>query len=290
MLYRLTVRNIKMFMRDKTSVFFSLLSMLIIIGLYALFLGQMNVNSVQSVVGDGVAGVRFLVDSWIMAGIVIVNTITVTLGVFGIMVDDEAKKRLSGFLVAPIKRGKLVAGYLFSSWVVGILMSVLSLAVAELYIVASGGQLLSLMAMLKALGLVVVSVFSGSSIVFFLISFIHTAGGFATLSTLLGTVIGFITGIYLPIGLLPDAVQTVIKFVPATHLTALMRSVFLEVPLSTVFEKAPAEALTHFQQMYGITIFAGEETLTAPVMIGYTLVVGLVFLGLSIYRMSRRKI
>jgi multidrug/hemolysin transport system permease protein len=37
-----TVRNLKVFFRDKSSVFFSLLSAIIIIGLYVLFLGDVG--------------------------------------------------------------------------------------------------------------------------------------------------------------------------------------------------------------------------------------------------------
>ena len=41
-------RNIRLFFRDKTSVFFSFLSVLIIVGLYALFLGDAQVMLPQN--------------------------------------------------------------------------------------------------------------------------------------------------------------------------------------------------------------------------------------------------
>ena len=56
-------RNIRLFFRDKTSVFFSSLSVIIIMSLYVLFLGDMMSNW-----EGGVTGVRFLMDSWIVAG------------------------------------------------------------------------------------------------------------------------------------------------------------------------------------------------------------------------------
>jgi len=64
---RLTIRNLKVYFRDKISVFFSFLSVIIIISLYALFLGNVQVESIKSQVG-GINGIRYLVDSWIMAG------------------------------------------------------------------------------------------------------------------------------------------------------------------------------------------------------------------------------
>ena len=56
----LAVRNLKIFFRDKSSVFFSFLSVIIIIGLYVLFLGDVITSDM-----DGLPGVRFLMDSWI---------------------------------------------------------------------------------------------------------------------------------------------------------------------------------------------------------------------------------
>ena len=54
-------RNIKIFFRDKANVFFSLLAVLIIIGLYVFFLGK----NLTSSLGDSV-GAQYVMDSWIM--------------------------------------------------------------------------------------------------------------------------------------------------------------------------------------------------------------------------------
>ena len=80
-------RNLKLFFRDKSSVFFSLLSVLIVLGLYVLFLGDQLVSSMKDV-----TGANRLMDSWIMAGILAVTPVSTTLGSFGTMVADKAKK------------------------------------------------------------------------------------------------------------------------------------------------------------------------------------------------------
>jgi multidrug/hemolysin transport system permease protein len=74
----ITSRNLKVFFRDKSAVFFSLLAVFIIIGLYALFLGDVWVNSLTEV-----HDARFLMDSWIMAGLLAVTSVTTTMGAFG---------------------------------------------------------------------------------------------------------------------------------------------------------------------------------------------------------------
>ena len=291
LIMQLAKRNMRVYLRDRTAVFFSLLSVFIIIGLYAVFLGETNVRSIENMAkGADPEDVRWLVDSWIMAGILVVNSITVTLGLFGIMIDDESKKRIHAYLVAPVSRGKLVAGYLVAANGVGLLLSAVAFVLVELYIVISGGQLLALPQMAQAIGILVVTVLSSSSIVFFLASFIRTSSEFATLSTILGTIIGFITGIYVPIGVLPEFLQTLVKFVPATHSAALMRQVFMSEPLDLVFQAAPAQVRTEYTRIFGVDVIVNGEPLTTSVMLGIVIATGLVFLVLSVFLMKRRKI
>ena len=71
----LVKRNLLIFFRDRGSVFFSLLGVLIIIGLYVLFLGDIMVKDL----GD-LPGARFLMDSWIMSGLLAVTPVTTSLG------------------------------------------------------------------------------------------------------------------------------------------------------------------------------------------------------------------
>jgi multidrug/hemolysin transport system permease protein len=139
-------RNLKLYFRDRSSVFFSLLGVLIIIGLYALFLGNIMVKDLQNLAGEGA---RFLTDSWIMAGVLSVTTFTTTMGAFGAMVDDRSKKISRDFSAAPVKRSQLAAGYIISSFVIGVIMTIAAFVLAEIYIVAGGGKLLSIVPLFK---------------------------------------------------------------------------------------------------------------------------------------------
>src|SRR5208283_4812582 len=103
----LASRNIRIYVRNRTSVFFSFLSVIIIIALYVLFLGKVQVDGIRKAVGD-IQGIRPLVDSWIMAGLLSVNAVTITLGVLGTMVFDIEYKRFPDFVVSPISRASVV--------------------------------------------------------------------------------------------------------------------------------------------------------------------------------------
>ncbi len=301
-LFRLTLRDVRVYLRDRASVFFSFLSILIIIGMYALFLGDNTARSIENAVqaahgGSGdirIDGVKWMVDAWIMAGILVVNALTVTLGALGVLVDDESRKRLGAFLVAPVKRGRLVQGYLLAAMLVGLLLGMATLAVSQLYIVLKGGELLSFSALVRAMGLQVLNVFSSGCIVFFFVSFVRTPGAFGTLSTIMGTLVGFLAGIYMPVGAMPPAVQTVMKFVPLTHAAALMRQVFMAAPMERVFESVPPQAAegvrNEIEEVFGVRIFVDGSALSTTVMLGIVAGAGLLFLILSILRMNRRKL
>ena len=101
-----TARNLKVFFKDRTSVFFSLLSVFIIIVLYVLFLGDVWITGLEDL-----TGVRYLMDSWIMAGLLTITSVTTTMGAYGIMVEDKAKKINKDFTASPIKTRTLVGGY-----------------------------------------------------------------------------------------------------------------------------------------------------------------------------------
>ena len=289
-LLRLASRNIKVYLRDRTSVFFSFIAVLIIIGLYALFLGDTTARSIENATGGPVDGVGWMVDSWIMAGILVVNALTVPLGALGVLVDDESRKRLGAFLVAPIHRSRLVQGYLLAAMAVGLLLGMATLLLSQVYIVAKGGEMLPFASLVQAIGLQTLNVFSSGCIVFFLVSFIRTAAAFSTLSTILGTLVGFLAGVYLPVGAMPAAVQSVMKFNPLTHAAALMRQVFMEEPLDLVFRNAPEGIREEIEQVFGVQVYSGDAPLTGTVMLGIIAGTGFLFLLLSVLRMNHRKL
>ena len=80
----ITVRNLRLYFRDKGSIFFSLLSMIIVIGLMVFFLGDMNIDSITELLGefpgrDAAAdadNARRLVLAWTCAGILSINAVT----------------------------------------------------------------------------------------------------------------------------------------------------------------------------------------------------------------------
>lgn len=82
-------RNLLVFFKDKSSVFFSLFAVFIIIGLYALFLGDMMAEQVA-----GLENGRFVMDSWISAGLIAITPVTSTMGALGR--DNRGQRKQGG--------------------------------------------------------------------------------------------------------------------------------------------------------------------------------------------------
>ncbi len=277
------LRNLRVFFKDKTSVFFSLLAVFIIIGLYALFLGDTWTSSM-----GGLPGVRTLMDSWIMAGLLAVTTLTTTMGAFGIMVQDREKKIVKDFSAAPVSRASLVGGYTLGAMAIGIIMSLIALVLAEAYIVLGGGALVDFHTLMKVLGLIALCTFSNTAIMLFFVSFMTSSNAFGTASTVIGTLIGFLTGIYIPIGSLPEGVQWVIRCFPVSHGAALLRQVMMEEPMQQSFSGASADVTDSFKHALGVTFQYGDKTAAPLTSIIILLITAAVFYGLSVLSLSRK--
>ncbi|MGI6005721.1 MAG: ABC transporter permease [Christensenellales bacterium] len=276
-------RNLKVFFRDKASVFFSLLAVFIIIAMYVLFLGNVWLDGLPDV-----PQAKPLMDSWIMSGLLAVTSMTTVMGAFGTMVDDRAHKIIKDFSASPISKGKIAGGYILSSFIIGVIMTLITFVLAELYIVAGGGQWLSVEATFKVLGLILLSSLCNTAMISFLISYFKSQNAFGTASSIIGTLIGFLTGIYLPIGMLPEAVQFFIKIFPVSHAALLLRQVIMETPMQAVFEGAPAQVLQGFKEEMGVSFQLGGQTI--PVYASFLILIGtaLLFYALSTWRFSKK--
>ena len=277
-------RNLLVFFKDKASVFFSLLSVFIIIGMYALFLGDVWTSSMKDV-----PGARNLMDCWIVAGLIAVTSVTTTMGAFGTMVEDKSKKIIKDIHSSPLPRVSIAGGYILSAFIIGVIMCVVALVLCQAYLISEGGTMFTGIQLIKIFGIILLSTFSNTALVLFFVSFFQSNNAFSIASTIIGTVIGFLTGIYIPIGELPAGVQTVIKVFPPSHSALLLRQVIMEDAIKTGFAGAPASVVSDFKEMLGVTFQVGGKAVEPLTSILILIVSGFFFLGLSMLSLSRKK-
>ena len=264
--YYLTKRNCLVFLRDKGAVFFSLLSMLIVLMLMGVFLGDMNEEHVVSLLEEygGVrdlaldeAHAKELVQYWTLAGILIVNAVTVTLTVVGNRVADSSDGKLASLYSAPVSRGLVAFSYVASAMLVGVFMCVLTLGAALCYIAATGGELLSLAALGEILLLVVLNVGVFAAMMYLFAIFVKSSSAWSGFGTVIGTLVGFVGAIYLPMGNLPEGVATALKYLPVLHGASLMRVACCGQALETAFAGTPEEVVLGYQEYMGIQVELG---------------------------------
>lgn len=280
----LMMRNWRLYIRDRASVLYSLLGVFIIIGLYVLFLGNMVSQSVAMVPGG-----KQLADAWIMAGLVGVASFTTVLGALGTIVEDRDRKIDKDFQASPLGRWQIAGGYILSAVLVGFVMCCVTLALTQVYIVVRGGSLLTLWALSRMLGVMLLSSMTSAAILFPVVMTVRSSSAFGGVSTVAGTLIGFLTGMYIPIGEMPRAVQTVMKCFPTTHAVAMMRQIMTEAPMAKTFAGAPEMIMDSVTQNMGIYLKAGAQVIPTwghvLVLVGTVCVMG----GVSVLLVARQK-
>ncbi len=275
-------RNLALFFKDKTAVLLSFLAEFIVVGLYILFIRKNMLESFSQI-----KNIELLMDVWMIAGILGITSVTTTMGAYGIMVDDKTKQINKDFDTSPIRRFSLLGGYMSGAVVIGIFMSVFLFLVSAVYILhkyqvqLGDGQGVKLFMLL---GLVTIS---NSSIVLFIVSFLKSSNALASCCTILGALIGFLTGIYLPMGNLPDGVQWLVKIFPVSHGVVLLRQILMESLIDQNIGALDSSSAQIFMQYLGVQYVWEENIVTEQASIMVLTVTIIFFFILTIIKVHQ---
>ncbi|WP_370838702.1 ABC transporter permease [Intestinibacter bartlettii] len=277
-------RNLKVFFRDKTAVFFSLLAVLIVLGLYIFFLGDVWVDSFPNI-----KGVKNLMNCWIIAGLIGVTSVTANMGAFGTMIEDKSKNKIKDFYVSPIKKFKIVGGYIISSFIVGSMMSVVTLIISQIYLVYSGVDVLNFKELTEVFLIILMTSLSNSAMILFIVSLFSSEKAFSTASTIVGTLIGFITGIYLPISMLPDSVQIIVKLFPTSHGISILRQIFMKKQMDISFADVPTNYINEFKESMGVVYYINDKLVSNTTSIFILIASTIIFFSLAVLILYKKK-
>ena len=277
-------RNLKVFFRDKTAVFFSLLAVLIVLGLYIFFLGDVWVDSFPNI-----KGVKNLMNCWIIAGLIGVTSVTANMGAFGTMIVDKSKNKIKDFYVSPIKKSKIVGGYIISSFIVGSMMSVVTLIISQIYLVYSGVDVLNFKELTEVFLIILMTSLSNSAMILFIVSLFSSEKAFSTASTIVGTLIGFITGIYLPISMLPDSVQIIVKLFPTSHGISILRQIFMKKQMDISFADVPTNYINEFKESMGVVYYINDKLVSNTASVFILIASTIIFFFLAVLILYKKK-
>lgn len=281
-------RNLRLFFSDPLNVFFSLLGALVVFLLYVLFLGAMQVAAIgEQVPGADPADVRGFVDSWMFAGIVTLATITTPLGALAVFIDDAASGRFRDFLVSPLPRAQLTIGYLGSAFAVGLVVTVIVAAVGLVYLALVDGVTYDLATVARTLGWIALTSAGFTGLWGFIASFVRTSGAFAGLSTIVGTVTGFVAGAYIPVGVFPDGIREAVSALPFAEAAMLTRREFTAGPIAQI-TGGRAEATEAFEAQFGAQLSVGGVEVAVWFAVLVLAVMAVVFTSLAAWRIRVR--
>lgn len=274
-------RNFILYFRNRSGVFFSLLGALISFLLYIIFL-QKNLTDAWSQLPDNTN----LLNNWLMGGTLAVTGITTSFTALTQMVQDRENQVDQDLFLTDLGSWGLQMSYLISSIAISFVMQVFMFAVMGFYfkesLVISHLPEIALIMLLSSL--------LSSLINILLINRFQSVDSLGKLATIVGTASGFLVGTYVPIGVLPDFAQIIMKCTPATYIASLYRQILMKEPLETAFT-GNSSLLKEFQAKMGIQInwqelLTKEETYFIVVIISF---VAILLWLLFVKVFSRRK-
>ena len=276
-------RNRKVYTRDRLAFAMSFLSVIILILVYQVFLGQIQIDAIKEALNSDTASTDTIqmVNYWLISGLTTIISMTSTLGAFGVMVSDREKKLSEDFKVSPVSNFKIELSYAIFAILFGIVMTLFS-CIFAIGMFNGFSSLLdfSTTDYLSILGIVSMGTVLAATIILPILAFIRTSSAFTTLSTIVGTFIGFISGVYLSIGSVGESLQQVMTWFPLTQVNALLKQILMKDAISKVFDHAPSTVIMNYKESYGVILQnPSGEHLSTQFMFAYISIIIVVLLG-----------
>lgn len=231
----LTKRNLLLFFKDKQSILFSLLTSMIVLALYLLFLKDIFVSAMDSAINQ-FPSLSSLIDKndkemfanlILLTGILGSAMITVPYNCLITLVKDRENKVDYDILATPLKRGQIIFSYFVSAALSSAILTSMILAIGLGVIGMQGDIYLETSEIVKAFGVVVLGSISATSIFMIVVLFFKSVSASGAFFGMLSAASGFIIGAYIPISQFSESVQTVCNIFPASQITIVLRNVLI---------------------------------------------------------------
>ena len=228
-------RNVLLFFKDWQSILFSLLTSIIVLVLYLLFLKGTFVSAIQRAMEQypGLASmvpqkdIDMFANLFLLSGILGSAMISVPFSCITVLVKDRANKVDYDILATPMKREQIIFAYFVSAVLTSILLNSIILAVGLIGIRMQGNMYLNISQVVKAFSVVALGSISASAIFMIVVLFFKTVSACEAFFGILSAASGFVIGAYIPISQFSNEVQTVCNLFPASQITIMLRNILL---------------------------------------------------------------
>lgn len=226
-LHALIERNIKLFFKDKGLFFSALITPLILLVLYATFLGNTYRSSFLSALPEGFTVsddlINGLVGGQLISSLLAACCVTVAFCSNMLMVQDKVSGARRDLTVTPVRRSVLALGYYIATAVSTLIIFLITACAGFLYL-AKVGWYLSATDILLIFADVFLLVLFGTALSSIINVFLTTQGQISAVGTIVSAGYGFLCGAYMPISNFSDGLQKVLSFLPGTYGTSLLRN------------------------------------------------------------------
>ena len=225
-LLSLTVRNIKLYFKDKGLFFSSLITPMILLVLYATFLKNVFESSFRSSLPAGVsipdAVINGCVGGELVSSLLAVSCVTVAFCCNLMMIKDKTSGARHDLTIAPVKPGVLALGYYLATLASTLIVSFAAMAVSLVYLAAVGWYLSFADVVWMMLDVFLLTMF-GTALSSCTNFFLTTDGQASAIGTIVSAGYGFLCGAYMPISNFSSGLQKALSFLPGTYGTSLLR-------------------------------------------------------------------
>ena len=228
-------RNLLLFFKDWQSILFSLLTSIIVLVLYLLFLKGTFVSAMQSAMEQYPGLVSMIAEKDIdmfanlllLTGILGSAMISVPFSCITTLVRDRASKVDYDILATPLKRGQIIFAYFVSAVLSSTLLTGFILAIGLVGISLQGDTHLNAIQLVKSFAVVALGSISASAIFMIVVLFFKSVSACEAFFGILSAASGFMIGAYIPISQFSNEVQTVCNLFPASQITIMLRNILL---------------------------------------------------------------
>lgn len=236
----LTLRNIKLYFKDKMTFGVSLITPLILLVLFIAFLKSTYEDSILSII-QGFDLDQSLIDAftggWLFSSVLATSCITVAF-CSGMMVIDKINRANIDFMVSPVKKSTLQLSYVLANLFSTFIITFVLLIVGLIYLACVGFYITFVDILLIVFGIIITSLF-GTILANIIWTFTHSQGVVSGVCTLVSALYGFICGAYMPINAMGQGMQYFVSLLPGTYATVLFRQGFLNSVLNRMRETLP---------------------------------------------------
>lgn len=282
MITTLTLRHLKVFWRNRTRVFLSLMGSLIGFAVFLLFLQHQLQGGFSHL-----PHAHQFVDLWFIAGMLPMTAITAAFGASQQVVSDDERRLHEDWQMTSLTVWQRNCSYFWATCITAYLLQLLTLAILLAYFYWQDQLVLTATIWGRLAGLTLLNTVLASLISQLVVMFIHHTDSYSRIASMVGACSGFLVGSYIPLSMMPKAVAQVMKLFPPFHATVLYR----ELMLSTLLDKVPAPMRRATQLMVGTKIKWGTQTLTGQQELAFLAFASVILIVVSLmlsYQQQRK--